>query len=367
MERQTREATSRPDPGLVNPAMVALARESRGLTQQEAAQALGISQARLSKIEAGLARVTDEILAGMSDVLGYPERFFTLRDPVLGPGVSEFFHRKQRALPARTLRKLHAEISIRTMNIMRLLRSVEINHGEIPHLDLDDWGSPTEIARALRAQWQIPAGPIQSLIWTIEDSGGIVISWDFGTPRIDALSRYVPGMPRLFFLNDRTPPDRQRLTLAHELGHVVMHESPDPRMEDQAFEFGAEFLMPARDIGTQFGRVDIEKLAFMKPYWGVSMAALLRRATDLGKVTPRMSRHYWAQLSKRGYRLREPDLGLEKEEPRLLQEVLDVHTHDLGFGLKDLSELIVLNEEETRDKYRVAPTRSEMKSQLRAV
>ncbi len=40
---------------------------------------------------------------------------------------------------------------------------------------------------------------------------------------------------------------RSRLTLAHELGHMVMHRVPNASMEDQAFRIGAEFLMPDQD------------------------------------------------------------------------------------------------------------------------
>ncbi|WP_246430558.1 ImmA/IrrE family metallo-endopeptidase [Streptomyces rectiverticillatus] len=50
----------------------------------------------------------------------------------------------------------------------------------------------------------------------------------------------------MFLLNSTVPGDRFRFSLAHELGHVVMHTGPgDPRLqEQQADQFAAEFLMP---------------------------------------------------------------------------------------------------------------------------
>lgn len=359
--RQSEEA--RP----VNPEMVALARESRGLTQREAARQLGISQGRLSKIEAGLAPTPDDVAARMVEVFRYPTRFFHLRDAILGPGTGEFFHRKRQAATARTLRQLHATLNVRMISIGKLLQAVEIERDDIPRLDPDDW-SPSEIAEAVRAQWQLPSGPIPDLVRVIEDAGGIVVMSDFGTPLVDAVSRYVPGRPRVFFIDSTMPGDRQRLTLAHELGHVVMHQAPHPDMEAQAYEFAAELLMPARLIRPQFDRVSIPKLAAMKPYWKVSMAALLKRAADVGKVSPRMERYLWSQMSKAGYRTREPaELDIAREEPRLLQEILEVHRLELGYGLLELSELMGLVGDEAQATYAINPTKSEVRARLRAL
>ena len=57
----------------------------------------------------------------------------------------------------------------------------------------------------------------------------MVISVDFETPRIDAISRWMPGLPPLFFVNKDIPKDRYRYSLTHELGHVVMHALGCPK------------------------------------------------------------------------------------------------------------------------------------------
>jgi Zn-dependent peptidase ImmA (M78 family) len=56
------------------------------------------------------------------------------------------------------------------------------------------------------------------------------------------------------------PGDRERLTLAHEVGHVVMHHLPteeDP--EDEANLFAATFLMPADDIHGDLGNLTLPR------------------------------------------------------------------------------------------------------------
>ncbi len=351
----------------VSPSMIVLARESRGLTQSAVASRMNVSQARLSKVESGLAVPDHELVVGLSAVLGYPEGFFFQPDKVLGPGTSEFFHRKRKTLSAKLLRKVHAGINIRIMHVSRLLRSVDIGEDHIPRMDPDEYGSADEVARAVRAAWQMPAGPVPNVVEAIENAGGIVVKCDFGTPLIDALSRDIPGLPRMFFVNSVLPPDRQRLTLAHELGHAVMHQVPHPEMEDQAFGFGAEFLMPASDIRRQLDRVDLARLADLKPYWKISMAALLMRARELGKVSPRMERHLWMQMGQSGLRTREPDMGIEVEEPRLLSEIVSLYQNELGYGLEDMSAMLLLSEDEVQSVYGVASDGSGAGPRLRLV
>ena len=357
------------EPHPVNPEMVTLAREARGLTQSDLASRLDVSQARLSKIEAGLLDVPEDLWNKMAKTLGYPMRFFLLTDQIMGPGMSEFFHRKRQATSAKLLRRLHANMNIRMINIARLLQAVEVERDDIPRIDPDEFeGSVDEIAAAVRAHWQLPRGPIKDLTRVIEDAGGIVVPCDFGSPLLDAMSRYVPGLPRVFFVDQRAPGDRQRLTLAHELGHVVMHQVPHAEMETQAFRFAAELLMPAKGIRPQFDTVDIPKLAAMKPYWKVSMGALLKRAGDLGKISQRKQRYLWSQMASAGYRTREPaELDIPSEVPRLLMEIIDVHRNELGYGLAELSDLMVLTESEVKSVFGIEPTATERRTRLRVV
>ena len=156
-----------------------------------------------------------------------------------------------------------------------------------------------------------------------------------------------------------------RLTLAHELGHAVMHcKLPNPEMEAQAYQFAAEFLMPEKYIRQELNNINIEKLATLKPYWKVSMSALLMRAGGLGTITPRTKRYLWAQMSKAGFRTREP-IDIAFEEPALLNEIIDVHLKKLGYGLNEISKLINLNPDDVQNFYNILPTNEEVKAKLR--
>lgn len=353
----------------VNPDMITLARESRGLSQSKLAQRIRVSQGHLSKIEAGLLPVADGVLHSLSEALAYPASFFSLPDPVFGPSTCEFYHRKRQSLSTVLLKKLHAQINIRRIQIAKLLDAVDLPPINVPKIQPEETGeSIAEIARAIRAMWQLPPGPVKDLTRAIEDAGGIVVRTDFGTPQLDAVSRWIPSLPPLFFVNRHAPGDRQRLTLAHELGHIVMHQVPNPNMEVEAFEFAAELLMPAREIRPYLSGVTIPRLAALKPVWKVSMAALVKRAQELGEITPRQYRFIIMRMNKLGFRTSEPpELDVPPEEPLLLSEILKLYRGDFHYSLGDLASLLEMYQDELQMVYNIAASSEEHRAQIRMI
>jgi Zn-dependent peptidase ImmA (M78 family)/transcriptional regulator with XRE-family HTH domain len=347
--------------------MVALARESRGLSQSELAKLLSVSQGYISKVESDLLEPNPEMLERLAHALDYPETFFTLSDPVYGPGVTEFWHRKRQAATARQMRVIYAEINKRIIHIERLLRAVELPEA-FHRFDLEEFAGPAEIARAVRGQWHLPPGPVENLIGAVEDAGGVVVRCNFGTRLVDAVSRWVPGLPPLFFLNESLPADRERLTLAHEIGHIVMHRAPSPTMEDEAFEFAGELLTPEKQIAPYLAGLTLPRLAALKPAWRVSMASLITRASRLDVIAPRQATYLWMQMGRAGYREREPaELDFPKEEPRVLRELFEIHRAELSYSIDDLASLLAIHPREIERIYPVQRTVEERRSLLRPV
>ena len=323
------------------------------MTQQELAAKLSCSKAKVSKIEAGVVLIDGAMLRALSAALDYPEGFFLQQERRLGIGVSEFFHRKKSSLGVRALDAIHADLDILRLHLKKLVKAVDL--GQVapwPKLDIDDYGDPTEIARMVRATWQLPSGPLKNLTVAVEEAGGVVVRRDFGTPLVDGISRVVPGLPPMFFLNAALAPDRYRFTLAHELGHAVMHDSPNQEIEEQANRFAAELLMPAADIRASLTGISLQRLVALKQVWRVSMGALLMRAHHLGTITERQYRYLQMQMSKLGYRTREPaELDPPQEEPSLLRDVVRYHTGHLGYSASDLSQFLCAPEKDVISTY----------------
>lgn len=343
----------------VNRHMLALARDSRGLTQSELANILNVKQGTVSKYESGLLEAPNEYVSEISNALGYRNTFFF--ETGRPYGMPPFHYRKRKKLSAKALSKIVAEMNIRRMHVATLLRSYEIRtNGFIPEIDRDEYlgrskapFSIEELARRMREQWMLPQGPIQSMVDVIEGAGGIVVPCDFGSDLLDAMSQRIDGMPVLFFVNVNAPGDRARHTLAHELGHMLLHTREvlaDEEMEDEADAFAGAFLLPAQDIRPQLRQFNLRHLSNMKAHWKVSMAAIAVRASRLDLITAYQSKSFWIEMSRLGYRKREPNEP-EKETPSLLRRMLNYHTSQLGYSVEDLASVLHITAPEFAEMY----------------
>jgi Zn-dependent peptidase ImmA (M78 family)/plasmid maintenance system antidote protein VapI len=336
----------------VNPEMIVLARESRGLTQIDLAEMVSLAQGEISRYENGTRNISDEHLQRIANVLGYPVAFFYHSGQRYGLGSSGLHHRKRKTLPARTLDLFIAKINILRFVLDRLMDSVEIEHVQkFPQYDVDEFrGDIEHIAELVRAAWKLPSGPIVDFIGVLEQAGAIVHRINFETQKIDALVQWVPPNPPIILINETSPGDRLRFTLAHELGHLIMHDTPRENMEEEADRFAAAFLMPARDTLPYFGHVTLQRLAQLKPYWRVSIAALIRRARDLDAISDRQYRSLNEEMSKLGYRIHEP-VPIPIEKPTLYKEIIDAYLGELNFSVAEIAELVALDEQDFRQQY----------------
>lgn len=335
----------------INHEMVVLAREYRGKTQEQLARLLTVAQGSISKIEGGVApERAEELISRIAAELEFPVEFFYQPGDRLGFGSSSFYYRKRAEIPAADRKRISGVVNILRLSIRRLLTSVELEPSrQLPIFSLDDFGgSASQIARALRSAWNLPEGPINNITSLMESAGIIVVPCDFGTPAIDATSLRLTDMPPLVFISKSIPGDRWRFTLAHELCHIVAHSIPSETMEDEADEFAAEFLMPANELSAQFDRypkIRLQDLANLKPYWKVSMAALLMRARTLGKINDIQSRTLWAQMASAGYKMKEP-LPLPAEKAVNFEGMFQYFLKELGYSSRELANVVSLYPEE---------------------
>lgn len=166
---------------------------------------------------------------------------------------------------------------------------------------------------------------------------------------MDGMTLHAPDTPPCIFLNQRQPADRMRFSLAHELGHLVMHRLPSQNMEEDANAFAGAFLAPANDIRRYFAgrRITLPLLASLKPEWRMAMAALLYRAKQLGFVDANQARYLWQQFNMHRIRLREPpELDFPSEQPTLMAKLISLHINELGYSISELSKVLAMHEEE---------------------
>jgi len=333
---------------IINPSMIVLGRESRGINQNDLADILSISQGALSKIEMGLLPFPEDSLDLLCEKLHYPASFFHQQSEVYR-GVS--LHRKRLTLSQKLLYQIDAISNIIRLHIEKLTEAMEINVN-LPHLDENEVRilPPNVIARNLRMFWKVPTGPIKNMARLLEKNGIIIIPIDFGTKLVDGLSISFENIPPIIFINKNIPGDRYRFTLAHELGHLLLHDYPSETMEEEANLFASEFLTPEAEIKHRLDYPTVESLIQLKRYWRVSIAMLLVRAKKLQNITDRQYRYLWMKISKLGYRTQEP-IEIPIEEPILLQQLVDFHIDRLDYTYKEFGELLALFPDELFQNY----------------
>lgn len=292
----------------------------------------------------------DDAIAGLSArVFDLPVDFFDLKETVYGPPVSvHTMLRGNSQVTARDVDMITAELNLRLIHLRQFLENVDHSPTlEMPRLDVEQYESPARIAETVRLHWQVAPGPVKNLTRLLERAGVIVGYSDFHGAGVSGVTFSAPGKPPMILLNPDHPADRVRFTLAHELGHIVMHKFPTPKMEEEANEFASVFLFPGKDLREAFrGRkVTLALLASLKPEWKMSMQGILYAAQREKLISQNQARYLWTQISSRGWKTREPaSLDFAHDRPTVLPSILKAHLDDLGFSKPEIARLTHVHE-----------------------
>ena len=197
------------------------------MTQAQLSKISDVPPSTISRYEQGTLNVTNEKLPRIADALQYPVSFFYRSVTLRGAEGGAVFHRKQQSLSTGKLYQAHAMAETRRLEITTMLASLDVQAEPLPRYPVDLYDDdPEKIARSVRTLMSIPPGPIFNLTATLERNDCMIVAHDFGSPKIDGFSQRPNYPPCFIHLNAALPPDRWRWTLAHELGHVIMHDDP---------------------------------------------------------------------------------------------------------------------------------------------
>jgi Zn-dependent peptidase ImmA (M78 family)/DNA-binding XRE family transcriptional regulator len=353
--------------GQFNRAMLSLARAAKGFTQSELAKAAGVTQALISKLEAGLTvDPSGETLTALASALRVPVAFLVSDERP--HGLPQFHYRKRAKLGRKALDTVEAQMNVRRIHAAKLFKAYEPDADRFPAIDLENLGwTPQKAAQHMRGLWMLPRGPIDNLTEAIESNGAVVVQIEFGTTLLDAMSFRIPGIPPLIFMNKDMPGERYRFTLAHELAHLLLHNQPetDEDMEAQADEFASEFLMPAKEIRPYLTSPSLGSLARVKPYWKVSIKALCVQCIKLKLITPNQFTGLMVNYSKARYgKLGEP-FPIPVEQASSLSSAISYHMRTLGYSVDDMASLLMMDVGEFRETY--TPAKETLPPRLRVV
>ncbi|CAM4058412.1 ImmA/IrrE family metallo-endopeptidase [Kibdelosporangium persicum] len=324
------------------PARLTMARELAGWRKRDLAEAIDRTAAAVSQYELGQSRPSAGTVARCAEALGVPPSFFTVGRPQLHLDTAQAHFRSLRATTAVQRQQALAHVELLWEIVEQLDRVIELPAVDvgipmgIPH------GDPATTARTVRKAWSVYAGPTAHLVRNLEARGIVTTRIPMlDSDTIDAFSSALHGRP-VIALTYKGNPMRQRFSVAHELGHLLLHPEPEPgspRHEREANLFAAEFLMPADEIRDQLpSPADIAALKELADAYGVSTVALAYRGKDLGVYSESTLRRVMAALTRLGWRTDEPvNSGYPGEQPELLRLAIDLAAAN-GLTLPALAE-----------------------------
>ena len=326
-----------------NGAALEFARRDAGLTHTELIEAIGwtVQVATISRYENEARTPSPEQVSEFASFFGVTTEYFEYPEAPHGALATEAHMRRQATERPVIWGRVEARLVTFRRHLAMLMRHTNFRPTYfVPRYDPIDV-EPEEAARRVRAQWRVPIGPIESMIRTLEAAGCLVIEEDFGTRRIDGMSIWGASWP-VIYLNSAMPADRKRLTLAHELAHLVLHDNfPVEDPERDANRFAAEFLMPESTIKPLLKQtpLTLANLASLKTEWKVSMQAIFERAFALSLVTTDERRKFYIAMNRKGWKVKEPNEAYVVEpEPRLIKAVID-SMQSAGYSEKEVKEL----------------------------
>ena len=333
--------------------MITIARESRGLVHLDIAEKLDVTKPSAWRLENETSNISKEVVEKLSDLLHYPDTFFYQKGEVLPLALS---YRKRNNVASKIMTQIEANINIARLNIETLASVMKIGEVKLPVLDVVKYGTPQECAKQLRKLWKIEKGVIENLSELNEANKIILLNLDFKTERVDGRCILLNDAQPIIVTNKTLLGDRQRFTLAYQLGHLVMHLYTEPKhdrdLSHEANVFAAEFLMPEKDIYKDLHDLSLPKLGDLKRKWKVSMQSLMYRASDLELITDNQKRYLTQQFNQQKIRRREPkELDIKIEPYKLVRDLMTQYRTKQKLSVAKMAAFFHLETEDFLGRY----------------
>lgn len=329
----------------MNNRQLTFAREYRGLNQSDLASNIsGLSQSNLSKFEKGLGYLSEAIQKEIIEFLDFPEGFFDLK---INNVVDNANYRKRSGVTKNAVQTFELRCKLIGYIIDQMSEDIDWPEFTFIPLNVDEGFSPEYIASYTRKKLGLEQFDSVKNIFTLIESKGIIIYEIDAIEKFDGVSFVTDKGYPVIIINKNFSNDRKRFTLAHELGHLLMHNEnnyPIPSYRDkeqEANNFASEFLMPENAMKNSLRGLRFNDLGEFKSYWLTSMASIIRRAYTLGCINQKEYTYFNIQMSRYGYNKVEP-IKVFIDCPTLFAKATKLFQVDLSYSDNELQGYLKL-------------------------
>ena len=290
-----------------------LARTAAGLSLRDLAAAIDhqVTAQAIGKYERNETMPGSSVLMALADAL-HTSVDYLLGDPDLV--LEDLAFRKN----AFTTKRGEARVEARVLAHLERYLVIE----DVLRLSSARWDAPRDApfpvvrdpveadraADALRRHWGLGHEPIPNLVELLEERGMKVFAFPLGNVGGLAARAGRRGHPPVPFVvvNADDWGERQRFTISHELGHIVLAVSPKLNAERVAHRFAGALLMPAEalwlEVGKRRSAIALGELLALKRVFGVSIQALTHRCRDLDIIGVATYRGLFNEFDRLGWR-----------------------------------------------------------------
>lgn len=324
----------------------------RGLSQEQLGKKVGVTRQAISNCEKDNINLSTTNLLKLSETLDLPLSFFYKIPKEDNSDNIIFFRSKD--IPKKTKEQLREEINIFDKEIVKYFEKFV----KLPSINLPDLSDILEgesynyrketimdICKRIREHWGIGNKPIDNLAYLLQVNGFIISRQYINQDKTDAFSQNIDDKKYIFISGNKECAVRSRFDLAHELGHLVLHNNIDKDdfeekiIEKDADSFASELLYPSEifleDI--QDYSLGFERFIELKEKWKVSIQLLVRKCKDLKVISDEKYIYFQKRISFNRWRKNEPlDNRIVSEKPRLFEDVIELLIEKEILTKKDL-------------------------------
>jgi len=310
------------------------ARDRRGFSMRDLQARMpgGISAAAISKYEQGKMHPSRKVVEALCAALDMPEDFF--RRPLTAKLDGVRFRCKSSLLvkDENRVRGEAEDFFERYVELEELLGLAEEFQNPLEGVAIRGPEDVEAAAERVREAWRLGDAPIPSVVSLLEERH-VMVHLTEAPEEFDGFAGKA-GRRDVVALNRIFPVDRIRFSALHELGHILLDAAirhlPEKEQEGLCHRFGGSMLMTRGRfmelLGNRRRHLDVRELVQIKETFGISCAALLKRAEGLGLMAPGTMQKIWMEWNRRGFRKKDPGECRFVEEPtrynRLLRQAV---------------------------------------------
>lgn len=321
------------------------ARNARGWTQQQAAEAIDVARTTMTAIEKGERRLQSDELVQLARIYG--RKLSSLLRP--SAPVEDLAVQLRGSLPPE--KPVDADLLPHIHELERLcddylelerLSGAALNRRDPPIYSIEG-ADPEEIAEDVAAAERNRLGlgdaPVHNIRGLLEEDVGLRVFYMDLPSSVAGMFAFTEVHGGALAINRNHPPTRRRHSIGHEYGHFLTDRFQSeitfigryerrPAAERFAEAFARAFLMPAGSLRRRFhelvrqrrkqGRPTAGDLCHLAHFFFVSFQAMTQRLEELSLLPAGT----WVQLDQQGFRVREAQRLLGLQERPADDEVL---------------------------------------------